>query len=159
MFSGRGAQSAAGPPLRAARFRSTIVLVQSRGAPMRDSRTIRSFLAAALMMVAACEGAAAQSVPSQAMSRYSTSIYSLILMHSRPPHARISVPYRGVVVVQFTIDRQGKLVRCRAIKGFGSTTVDDVAKRIVRRASQYFPAPPPGEMTGDVVTFAVPLRF
>ncbi|MFC7053488.1 TonB family protein [Hansschlegelia quercus] len=121
-------------------------------------RLIRS--AAVLALLASTSaGAMGQTVGPRGMSRYATSIYSLIFMYSRPPHASNLVGGGGAVVVQFSIDRQGKLVQIRAIRGAGRTTYDDAAKQIVRNASRFFPAPPPQEMTGDFKTFVIPISF
>jgi periplasmic protein TonB len=61
----------------------------------------------------------------------------------------------GTAKVQFTIDRQGKLLSRELVESSGSELLDAAALRIVERAEP-FPEPP-AELTG--LTFRVPMTF
>ena len=64
---------------------------------------------------------------------------------------------KGVVQLEFSVDRQGHLKSSRIVKSSGSDALDRETLDLVRRA-QPFAAPPPA-MTGEEVFLIVPIRF
>lgn len=63
----------------------------------------------------------------------------------------------GTVTVAFTIDRSGRVLSARLVRGSGDPALDAEAVSLPRRASPV-PAPPPN-VGGVSVTLAVPIRF
>jgi protein TonB len=63
----------------------------------------------------------------------------------------------GGVMVAFNIDRNGRLLNARIIKGSGSAILDDEALAILQRASP-FPLPPTG-VADDRLSFVLPIRY
>jgi protein TonB len=63
----------------------------------------------------------------------------------------------GVAMVAFTIDRNGRLLSARIIKGSGSAILDDEGLAILQRASP-FPLPPTG-VAEDRLSFVLPIRY
>lgn len=63
----------------------------------------------------------------------------------------------GTVTVAFTIDRSGRVLSSRLVRGSGDAALDAEAVSLPRRASPV-PAPPPN-IGGGFVTLAVPIRF
>lgn len=64
---------------------------------------------------------------------------------------------QGMVQVEFSMDRSGRLKSSRILKTSGSDALDREALDLVRRADP-FAAPPP-EKPGDEVFLTVPIRF
>lgn len=64
----------------------------------------------------------------------------------------------GVAQVAFTIDRSGRVLSSRLVRGSGDSALDSEAVAMMRRASPV-PAPPPGVGGGGSITLAVPVRF
>lgn len=63
----------------------------------------------------------------------------------------------GTVQVAFSIDRGGRVLSARLVRGSGDTALDEEAVAMIRRAS---PVPPPPEGLGSgTVSLAVPIRF
>ena len=63
----------------------------------------------------------------------------------------------GTASLSFTINRSGSIVSSRLSGSTGSSTLDQKALEMVRRANP-FPAPPP-EVGGGSFTFSVPVHF
>jgi len=63
----------------------------------------------------------------------------------------------GTVQVAFSIDRGGRVLSARLVRGSGDTALDEEAVAMIRRASPV-PAPPDG-IGGSAVALAVPVRF
>jgi protein TonB len=63
----------------------------------------------------------------------------------------------GIATVAFTIDRSGRVLSARLVRGSGDAALDAEAVALPRRASPV-PAPPPN-IGGGSVTLAVPIRF
>lgn len=63
----------------------------------------------------------------------------------------------GIVTVAFTIDRSGRVLSARLVRGSGDAALDAEAVSLPRRASPV-PAPPPN-VGGGSITLAVPIRF
>jgi periplasmic protein TonB len=64
---------------------------------------------------------------------------------------------RGVAVLAFNIDRQGRVHQARISKSSGSSALDRETLALASRA-QPLP-PPPAELTGAQIPIAVPLRY
>ena len=64
---------------------------------------------------------------------------------------------RGVAVLAFNIDRQGRVHQARISKSSGSSALDRETLALAARA-QPLP-PPPAELTGAQIPIAVPLRY
>lgn len=76
--------------------------------------------------------------------------------NKRPPPG-IPRSQKGVVQLAFTIDRQGRVVSSRIIRGSGVAAFDQEAIATLQRA-QPLPPPPPN-MPGETFDFTVPRRF
>lgn len=63
----------------------------------------------------------------------------------------------GTVQVAFTIDRGGRVLAARLVRGSGDPALDEEAVAMVRRASPV-PAPPDG-LGGGSISLSVPVRF
>lgn len=63
----------------------------------------------------------------------------------------------GTVQVAFSIDRAGRVLSARLVRGSGDAALDEEAVAMVRRASPV-PAPPDG-VGGSQIALAVPVRF
>ena len=64
---------------------------------------------------------------------------------------------QGSVLVEFTIDRSGKVVASRVLQRSGSSLLDEEAIAVLQRAS---PLPsPPAEMTGELFPLTLPIQF
>ena len=63
----------------------------------------------------------------------------------------------GTSSVAFTIDRAGRVLSARLIRSSGSSTLDQEAAALPRRASPV--PPPPGNIPGGTVVLTVPVRF
>lgn len=75
--------------------------------------------------------------------------------HKRFPAGAAST---GVVTVAFTIDRSGRVLSARLVRGSGDAALDNEAVALARRASPV-PAPPPNVGGGGSIVLAVPIRF
>lgn len=63
----------------------------------------------------------------------------------------------GTVQVAFSIDRGGRVLSARLLRGSGDAALDEEAVAMIRRASPV-PAPPDG-IGGSAIALAVPVRF
>ncbi len=63
----------------------------------------------------------------------------------------------GTVQVAFSIDRGGRVLSARLVRGSGDSALDEEAVAMIRRASPV-PAPPDGRGGGSIA-LAVPIRF
>ena len=80
----------------------------------------------------------------------------LLRFYNYPASAR-SKSEEGVVVVSFTISRQGRLVSRRIAKSSGYSELDTEALATLQRA-QPFPPPPPG-LNDAQFAFTLPMRY
>ena len=61
------------------------------------------------------------------------------------------------MLVEFTIDRSGKVVASRVLRRSGSSFLDQEAIAVLQRAS---PLPsPPEEITGELLPLTLPIQF
>jgi protein TonB len=63
----------------------------------------------------------------------------------------------GTVHVSFSIDRSGRVLTARLVRGSGDALLDEEAVAMIRRASPV-PAPPEG-LGGGTIALAVPVKF
>jgi protein TonB len=63
----------------------------------------------------------------------------------------------GTVQVSFSIDRSGRVLTARLVRGSGDALLDEEAVAMIRRASPV-PAPPEG-LGGGTIALAVPVKF
>jgi protein TonB len=64
---------------------------------------------------------------------------------------------QGAVLVEFTIDRSGRVVASRVLRPSGSALLDEEAIAVLRRAS---PLPgPPAEVSGELFPLTLPIQF
>lgn len=100
---------------------------------------------------AAAAGAAASAA---AQASWRGALMAHLNRHKRfPPGAS-----QGVAQVAFTIDRAGRVLSSRLVRGSGDSALDNEAVAMMRRASPV-PAPPQGVGGGGSITLAVPVRF
>ncbi|MGX5733532.1 energy transducer TonB family protein [Bosea thiooxidans] len=64
----------------------------------------------------------------------------------------------GTVQVAFSIDRGGRVLSARLVRGSGDSALDEEAVAMIRRASPV-PAPPDSVGGGGAISLAVPVRF
>jgi protein TonB len=75
----------------------------------------------------------------------------------RYPDAARARGSQGSVLVEFTIDRSGKVVASRVLRHSGWPLLDEEAIAVLQRAS---PLPgPPAEMTGELFPLTLPIQF
>jgi periplasmic protein TonB len=85
------------------------------------------------------------------------SLVSHLNRYKRYPGAARTRGIQGVVNVQFSIDRSGRVMASHIVTGSGSTLLDAEALSVIQRASP-LPAPP-AHMPGDPVELALPIYF
>lgn len=79
-----------------------------------------------------------------------------ILEHLEYPEEAVKNKIEGIVVIQFTIDKNGKLVNPSILKG-ANELLDNEALRVVKESPQWEPAMIKGKPVG--VTLALPVTF
>ncbi len=95
--------------------------------------------------------------PNQAVLSWQKSLHLHLSKHKRYPGEARNRGIQGVVTVNFTIDRQGRVTQARVVKGSGSSLLDEEALELLSRASP-LPAPPE-EMPDKGLNFTQPLQF
>jgi periplasmic protein TonB len=92
---------------------------------------------------------------SNAIPTWHNSISALLERNKRyPAEARND---RGIVHVEFVVDRRGRVMSSRIVTTSGSSALDREALEMIKR-SQPFP-PPPAVQPGAEVSLSVPVRF
>jgi protein TonB len=79
-----------------------------------------------------------------APSAWHLDVVRLIALKRRFPAMSRLLGEWGTVVVDFSVDRQGRVTRSGIVRSSGSAALDNAALELVRQA-QPFPPPPPGE--------------
>jgi protein TonB len=103
---------------------------------------------------AAAPNASASLDPSMSPASWRGALMPHLNRHKRFPSGAAGT---GIVTVAFTIDRSGRVLSARLIRGSGDAVLDSEAVALPRRAS---PVPaPPSNIGGGSVTLAVPIRF
>lgn len=93
------------------------------------------------------------------MAPYGAALHRLIL--NEVQRAKLPFSQFGTidVVVQFEVDRRGKLAQFQIVQSIGGKIVDDHVEQVMRRAARRFPPPPPVMLVGDRAVFRLPFRF
>jgi protein TonB len=99
----------------------------------------------------------AASAPNASMVSWKTRLARHIQRYKRYPEAAQRRGERGTAVVQFTVDRQGRVISTALVRGSGSRTLDDETMALVHRAEP-FPRPP-ADARDSQFSFTVPVRF
>lgn len=101
----------------------------------------------------AAPAAGASSSPSVSPASWRGSLMAHLNRYKRFPAGASP----GTVQVAFSIDRSGRVVSARLMRGSGDAALDSEAVAMIRRASPV-PAPPAG-LGGGTIALAVPIRF
>jgi protein TonB len=109
----------------------------------------------AALPAAPAQGHAAPSP--NALPTWKGRILAAIERHKRYPAEAEARREQGTPAVSFSIDRSGRLLASRLVRGSGHAVLDQEALAILRRA-QPFP-PPPADVIGAHFDFTVPIRF
>jgi protein TonB len=92
-----------------------------------------------------------------AVTAWNGSITKQIELHKGYPPSALSRRASGVTQVAFAIDRDGRLIESRIIRGSGHAALDQEAIETLRRA-QPFPRPPE-DLPGERFEFTLPMSF
>lgn len=103
---------------------------------------------------AAAPFASSSQTPSMSPASWRGALMAHLHRHKRFPSGAAGT---GTVTVAFTIDRSGRVLSSRLVRGSGDAALDAEAVSLPPRASPV-PAPPPN-IGGGSVTLAVPIRF
>ena len=108
----------------------------------------------------------ARSAPAVGSSRAApdpneTAWRNLLVAHlqkfKRYPRSAMARHVQGIVLLGFTVDREGRLVSRNIVRGSGSDELDQEALDMIQRAQ---PLPPfPATMQQEAQSFTVPVRF
>ena len=93
----------------------------------------------------------------KASSDYNARLQAWLLKHHRYPSQARAKRMEGTPLVQFTIDRSGRVLESRLYKSCGLPMLDEDAVKLVQRSSP-FPAVP-GEMLGETFVKIVPVDY
>ena len=93
----------------------------------------------------------------KAIVTYRKSLHLHLKKHQRYPSEARSRGQQGTVVIQFSIDRTGKMVEHSLQKSSGNPRLDDEALAAIERASP-FPLPP-DEEPGEALKYSMPIQF
>jgi protein TonB len=104
---------------------------------------------------AAAPHASASLDPSMSPASWRGALMAHLNRHKRFPSGAAGT---GMVTVAFTIDRSGRVLSARLVRGSGDAILDADAVALPRRASPV-PAPPPNVGGGSSVTLTVPINF
>lgn len=94
---------------------------------------------------------------SRAVLTFRKSLHLHLKKHQRYPGEARSKGQKGTVVIEFAIDRSGKLTSKKLVKSSGMSLLDEEAMAAVERASP-FPLPP-DEEPGEVLRYSMPIQF
>ncbi|MBI3701668.1 MAG: energy transducer TonB [Afipia sp.] len=94
---------------------------------------------------------------SNAVPTWKRQVATKLERNKKYPSAAQAREEKGVVQLEFSVDRQGHLKSSRIVKSSGSDTLDRETLDLVQRA-QPFAAPPPA-MQGEEIFLVVPIKF
>ncbi|MEW6767095.1 MAG: energy transducer TonB [Pseudomonadota bacterium] len=94
---------------------------------------------------------------SNAVPTWKRLVASKLERNKKYPFAAQARDEKGVVQLEFSVDRQGHLKSSRIVKSSGSEALDRETLDLVQRAQPF--AAPPAAMTGEEVFLVVPIRF
>jgi len=93
----------------------------------------------------------------RAQASWQKALVSHLNRFKRYPDGARARGSQGSVLVEFTVDRSGKVVSSRVLQHSGSTVLDAEAIAVLQRAS---PLPsPPTEMAGELFPLTLPIQF
>ena len=98
-----------------------------------------------------------QGATSNAGPSWETALLNRLAQAKRTPPSTQANKQRGVVLLRFTMDRDGKVLSVGIEKSSGTAALDQEALAAIQRA-QPLPAPPP-EVTGNPLDLIVPVEF
>lgn len=96
-------------------------------------------------------------VDSNAIPTWKRRVVGKLERNKRYPSAAHARDEKGVVHLEFSVDRQGHLRSSRIIQGSGSDALDRETLELVKRAQPF--GPPPETMTGEEIFLVVPIRY
>ncbi len=91
------------------------------------------------------------------IAKYQVSLLRHLAAYKRYPISARRLHQEGVVMVRFTMARDGRVLSANLANSSSSQPLDDEAVSILKRATP-LPAPP-AEVRGDPVTLVVPIEF
>ena len=94
---------------------------------------------------------------SNAIPTWKRLVASKLERNKKYPSSAHARDEKGVVELEFSVDRQGRLKSSRILKSSGSDALDRETLDLVQRAQPF--ASPPAAMTGEEVFLVVPIRF
>jgi TonB family protein len=93
----------------------------------------------------------------KAQITWNKALVAQISRFKRYPNAARARGVQGEVSVTFTIDRAGQVITSRILLSSGSTSLDEEALAVLRRAS---PLPsPPAQLAGATFDLTLPIQF
>lgn len=96
-------------------------------------------------------------LPSSALTGWKSELAGRLQRAKRYPDAARAREEQGAAAVTFTIDRGGHVLSASLVRSSGSSSLDEEAVALVRRAD---PLPPvPAELAGSTLTLTVPVTF
>lgn len=95
--------------------------------------------------------------PNQAVLSWQKSLHLHLSRHKRYPGEARNRRIQGVVTVGFSIDREGRVMSTRIVRGSGSSLLDNEALEMLARASP-LPAPPHDAQAG-ALNLSLPIQF
>ena len=94
---------------------------------------------------------------SNAIPTWKRLVASKLERNKKYPSAAHARDEKGVVQLEFSVDRQGRLKSSRIVKSSGSDALDRETLDLVKRAQPF--AAPPAAMAGEEVFLVIPVRF
>jgi protein TonB len=91
------------------------------------------------------------------MPSWRSSIVAHLQRHKRYPSSAQASGDTGTAYLSFTMDRAGRVISSRLVRGSGVSSLDQETLSLIRRAAP-LPAAPP-DVVGVRFTFTVPIRF
>ncbi|WP_315836133.1 energy transducer TonB [Bradyrhizobium prioriisuperbiae] len=91
----------------------------------------------------------------EALATWKSQLMAAIERNKRYPEAARAQRAQGIAQISFALDRQGRVIETRLVRGSGATALDEEALAIPRRA-QPFPVPP---QMGERIVINMPIRF
>jgi len=94
----------------------------------------------------------------EALADYSRAVRALIERNKEYPFAARKMGAHGSVVVSFSLDRHGELRGVSLAKSSGNSLLDNAGILAVRNVGK-FPPPPHQIISGEVLSFRIPITF
>jgi protein TonB len=93
----------------------------------------------------------------QAEASWQSQLLGRLEKYRRYPRAAQRRHHEGIVLVRFTVDRQGQVLDVQLARSSGHESLDNETLATVRRATPL--PPPPDEIPGEQVTVSTPVVF